>query len=223
MELTFTIEKQGAGYLLALNSKALESKEGNLLELKTEKAAELLKNEIKEQKLSGPLYALMSAYTDAFVIKDRSAYIKQLLDYLDNDLLCYVAPEPKDLVRKQTQLWQPVRQYIEQKYMLKLVLTQGLGHVVQPTDVYNSVKEIFTKATDKEFAVMYFTAKATKSVLLGIYFTLHEDEGAEKLHQRASLEEIYYQERYKEDAEQLKTLQDRLNEIKALEDFKNFF
>lgn len=222
MNLTFDIKKQGNVYALFFNDKPLKTTEGNELLVETEEGAQLLKEEAEKKKLKGPLFKLLSVHHD-ILSQDRLRFVDELLGYLDNDLVCYLAPEPTDMVMKQNAQWKPVREYFEQKLMVDFVTTEGLGHVVQSSDVYNALKELLSNLDNKSFSLAYFTAKATKSVLLGLFFTLEKDEDAEKLHQRASLEEIYYQNRYREDEEQQKVLNDRFNEIKALEIFKNFF
>lgn len=222
MILNFDIEKQGNLYALFFNGKALKTAGGNELLIPTEEGASNLKQEAEQEKLKGGLYKLLSVHIDE-VSNNRKKYVDELLGYLDNDLVCYLAPSPDDLVKQQKQQWRPIREYFEQKLMLELVTTEGLGHVVQPADVYNAIKEELNALDKKSFSLAYFSAKATKSVLLGLYFTLEEDETGESLHERASVEEIYYQNRYREDEEQEKVLNDRRKEINSLEIFRNFF
>ena len=52
-------------------------------------------------------YGLMSTSLDK-IIDNKNLYINDILDYIDTDLICYRAENPKELVELQKNKWDPI-------------------------------------------------------------------------------------------------------------------
>lgn len=78
-----------------------------------------------------PMTRLVNAAIEGGVesLADQCA---EILRYTDNDLLCYRAVQPDDLIARQEDLWDPVLTHFTDVHGLKFVLTQGILHVDQP-------------------------------------------------------------------------------------------
>ena len=60
-------------------------------------------------------YGLISTSLDK-IIDNKNLYINDILDYIDTDLICYRAENPKELVELQKNKWDPIILLIE-KYI----------------------------------------------------------------------------------------------------------
>lgn len=57
--------------------------------------------------------------------------VAELTKYARNDLLCYRATEPAELVRRQQAAWDPLFDWAQQTYGARLATTSGVSHVAQ--------------------------------------------------------------------------------------------
>ncbi len=59
--------------------------------------------------------------------------VLELAKYAESDLLCYRAPSPPALSRRQHERWQPWLEWAERRHGARLAVTHGVTHVAQPT------------------------------------------------------------------------------------------
>ena len=57
--------------------------------------------------------------------------VAELTKYARNDLLCYRATEPAELVRRQQAAWDPLLDWAQQTHGARLATTSGVSHVAQ--------------------------------------------------------------------------------------------
>jgi chaperone required for assembly of F1-ATPase len=57
--------------------------------------------------------------------------VAELTNFARNDLLCYRATEPAELVRRQQAAWDPLLDWAQQTYGARLATTSGVSHVAQ--------------------------------------------------------------------------------------------
>ena len=57
--------------------------------------------------------------------------VAELISFARNDLLCYRAPAPAELVRRQQAVWDPLLDWIHEIYGARLTTTHGVSHIAQ--------------------------------------------------------------------------------------------
>ena len=126
------------GYSVRLDGRSVRTPEGSEVLLPTLKLAELIALEWSAQEddikpLSMPLMRLACTALDK-VAPVREQVIEQLVRYGESDLLCYRAERPDDLVRLQSESWQPVLDWLQETKSVSLNVTSGIVHISQPED-----------------------------------------------------------------------------------------
>jgi chaperone required for assembly of F1-ATPase len=80
-----------------------------------------------------PLTKLANTAIDR-VVGREDVVIGQILAYA-NDLLCYRAEAPGDLVARQNEGWNPLLEWAAERYGARLLTQVGIVHVAQPEEV----------------------------------------------------------------------------------------
>jgi chaperone required for assembly of F1-ATPase len=80
-----------------------------------------------------PLTRLANSIIDG-VADAREAVAAEIGQYLGSDLLCYRAGEPRGLVARQAELWDPVLDWVRDRAGAGFVLAQGVMPVSQPAE-----------------------------------------------------------------------------------------
>ena len=68
------------------------------------------------------------------VIPEREAVAALVAAYGEADLICYRAPHPAGLARRQTDAWDPLVAWVGETLGARLVVVEGVVHVAQPPD-----------------------------------------------------------------------------------------
>ena len=67
------------------------------------------------------------------VTAQRERVIDDTAKYAASDMLCYRATDPASLVQRQHQLWQPLLDWLAERYDARLVVASGTMFVAQPS------------------------------------------------------------------------------------------
>ena len=78
-----------------------------------------------------PLTGLSNAAIDR-VSPDPAAFARPIAAYAENDLLCYRAEGPAELVARQAQEWDPLLDWARGRYDVHFTVTTGIIHAPQP-------------------------------------------------------------------------------------------
>ena len=68
------------------------------------------------------------------VIPERAAVAAIIAGYGETDLICYRAPHPQALARRQAEAWDPLLAWVAQALGAPLVSAEGVVHVAQPPE-----------------------------------------------------------------------------------------
>jgi chaperone required for assembly of F1-ATPase len=192
------------GWQITLDGKILRSPAKADLILPTEQLADAIRAEwdaqidqIRPQTM--PMMQLASTAVDR-VQPHRQQVMADIAGYAGSDLLCYRADMPEELVRRQTQIWQPLLDWANHRFDTALQATTGIVAIAQSaTSLARYLQVIDTHDSWRLTALANLTGITGSLVialaLLEQWITPGEAVSA------AQLDELFQAERWGEDAE----------------------
>jgi chaperone required for assembly of F1-ATPase len=163
-------------------------------------AAEWQGQGITVKPLELPLTRLVSTALDR-VDPRRGDVIAEIAKYATTDLLCYRADEPRELIERQAQIWQPLLDWAEARFAASLTVTQGILPVEQDTVTLAAIERAIDAHDSLQLVALHLATTACGSVVLGLAL-LAERLSTEEAFAAAALDESFQIERWGEDAEQ---------------------
>ncbi len=133
-----SVRPEAAGYGIYLDDKPLKTPLKGSLLAPTMAVAKGIAAEwdAVEEKIN-PLHMHLTRCANATldkVVIDHGAVAGMLAEYGATDLLCYRAEGPTELVARQAEAWDPMLNWMSEKYSVTLIPTAGIMHVPQPSD-----------------------------------------------------------------------------------------
>jgi chaperone required for assembly of F1-ATPase len=195
-------------FAVELDGKPLRTPEKRALIVPTKKLAEAIAGEwhgqgVTVKPLSLPLTRLVSTAIDR-VTPRRADVIADIAKYATSDLLCYRADEPRELIERQEQIWQPLLDWAGARLDASLVVTQGVTPIAQPLATLAAIEQAIAAHDAMRLVALHLATTACGSVVLGLAL-LAERISAEEAFASAQLDESFQIERWGEDAEQTRT------------------
>ena len=205
-------------FAIELDGKPLRTPEKRALMVPTRRLAEAIADEWQGQgvtvkPLSLPLTRLVSTALDR-VKPRRAEVIAEIAKYATTDLLCYRADEPRELIERQQQIWEPLLDWAEAQLGASFTVTQGVTPVAQTPATLTAIERAIATHDAMRLVALHLATTACGSVVLGLAL-LAERISAEEAFAAAQLDETFQIERWGEDDEQAKT-RAALNEDIAL-------
>lgn len=102
------------------------------------------------------------------VIPNRERLDAEIIGYIDTDLICYLASEPEVYAAAQKAAWQPLIDWISQRFGQPLTTTFELQAITQPAELRARVTEYIRSRTHEEFTALYITTQGTGSLYMAI-------------------------------------------------------
>lgn len=199
-----TVTKEAEGYAVLLDGKPVKTPLRKILHLPHERLAAKIAAEwaAQQEKINiNHMRLTQLAYTYADKAdSEREGMIAELLPYIETELLCYPAPHPEDLRRKQQQLWQPLLQEFAGKTGIVLktvtVLTETAGGATE--------KEAFAHVLKREDGLTLTAIQAaiplSGSAVLG-YMLAIKQITPQEVFAAALIEELYQAQHWGDDEE----------------------
>lgn len=160
-----------------------------------------------------PLTGLANAALDR-VAPDPAAFAAGLAAYGQSDLLCYRAEGPAPLAARQSELWDPILAWAQQRYDAVFELTQGVLHMPQPPETVARLGAAV--AARDQFQLAGLSPLVTVSGSLLIALALAEGAiGLEPAWAAATLDERWQAEHWGEDEEAAAALAARRRDFEA--------
>jgi chaperone required for assembly of F1-ATPase len=97
--------------------------------------------------------------------------VLELAQYAEADLLCYRAIQPQELVELQADAWQPWLDWAERRYGGKLLLTQGVVHLAQPSQSLAAFAVALSRMHPLTLAALGILVPAMGSLVLALAVT----------------------------------------------------
>ena len=153
----------------------------------------------KVQPHSMPLMQFAATAIDRLA-DNRDEVVRETAGYCTSDLVCYRAPEPAELSRRQEEIWQPLVTWVAQRYDVALNVTTGINAIEQPAHARATFQRVL--GAQDLFALTALAAMTGGAGSLVIALAVSEgritpEEGADA----ALLEELFQIEKWGSDPE----------------------
>ena len=162
---------------------------------------------------SMPLTGLANAAVDR-IAPDRAAFAQGLAVFGESDLLCYRAEGPAPLVRRQSELWDPILDWARRRYDVAFETVTGIIHRQQPAATIERLRNAVEARNPFELAGLSPLVTISGSLLIALALA----EKAISLDQAwaaGTLDEQYQIEMWGEDDELTKALAGRRFDFEA--------
>jgi len=209
------------GFAVLLDGKPVKTPSRNALLLPTEKLALAVAQEWRAQgdqvvATSMPLLRLSNTVIDG-VTTNRDEVIGAILRFGENDLLCYRAHQPPDLAQRQREGWDPLLDWVRQRFSARMTVADGLTHVDQTPDALAALREALQGHDAFTLAGLHVIASITGSTVLALAVAEGYIPGAYAF-ELSRIDETYQAEKWGADDEAVKRAQALAHELdKAVE------
>ena len=208
------VQGKNGKYLLNINNKSLKTPDGNIIELPSIKLAKILLKDYESSFKSKPLNIVRPIkITNTAIDKikpNNIFYINEITDNLNNDMICYFANSPVELVDLQNKDWIPLINYMKSSYNIELIYTSKLFSINQKPDSLLKLKNILNEINIFKLSAIYTLSQITKSIIISLAL-VNNKISAKKAFENSNLEELYQISKWGKDEEAF----DRLNTIKV--------
>ena len=206
------------GYEILLDGRGVKTPARKPLVVPSERLGQAISGEWNEQAetvnpRSMPLTGLANAAIDR-VAPDPAAFARGVATFGESDLLCYRADQPRALVARQSQQWDPLLAWARRRYDVDFEVVTGIMHRPQPDRAVSQLAK--AAAARGAFELAALSPLVTVSGSLIIALALAEDEiGLETAWFAATLDEQWQLEQWGSDAEAEKALDARRGDFEA--------
>lgn len=167
-----------------------------------------------------PLTRLANTAIDLVPAK-RDAVIAAVLAYGSTDLLCYRADKPPELVERQHRLWQPLLDWVAQRYDARMAVVVGLMPQAQPKQAVQSLTTAVAALDDWRLTALQSGVESAGSLVLGLAL-LDGRLDAATAFSLSELDDDYQIELWGEDPEATKRRRTLRADLDATERFARF-
>lgn len=202
-----SVAAQDGGFAVLLDGRSVKTPRGNGLILPTEKLATAVAAEWQGQgeeivATSMPLLRLANTVIDG-VAANRDEVIGAVLRFGENDLICYRAHQPPELLARQAAGWDPLLDWVAQKHGARMRVAEGLTHVDQPPESLTALRHALGNYDAFTLGALHVIASITGSTVLALAVADGFLSGAQAF-QLSRIDETYQAEKWGEDAEAAK-------------------
>ncbi len=195
------------GFGVLLDGRPVRTPGKNLLALPTEHLAAAIAAEWRVQgeeiiATSMPLLRLANSVIDGVAV-NREGVVDAVMRFADNDLLCYRAHQPPDLVARQSAGWDPWLDWARRRHGANMTVAAGLNHVDQTPDALAALREAVDELDPFSLGALHVIASITGSLVLALAVADNAANGAQ-VFALSRIDESYQAERWGEDAEAAK-------------------
>ena len=144
-------------------------------------------------------YGLISTSLDK-IIDNRNSYINDILDYIDTDLVCYRAENPKELVELQKNKWDPIILLLEKYVGTKVQVFQGVLPKKQHATIHVKLNNLINQFDIFEISALHRITNITGSIFLSLC-VLKKDISKNEVFELSFLDELWQAENWGFDEE----------------------
>jgi chaperone required for assembly of F1-ATPase len=199
-EVKVTAEETGFG--VRLDGRPLRTPAGQPLVVPTAALAGTIAAEWQAQQpvidaATMPLTRLVFTALDR-IAPQRAGVVDELLNYAQTDLVCYRAEGPGDLVQEQDRTWQPLVDWVAERWQAPLDLAVGVIPIAQPPATIAALRAAVVARDDLGLTALAGIVQASGSLVIGLAL-VDGALDAETACRAALLDEEYQAERWGRD------------------------
>ena len=112
-------------------------------------------------------YGVLSTAIDK-VNLEKDAYVNDIIDFIDTDLICYRAESPNDLIALQNKSWNPILLLIEKYIDVKIKVFKGIMPSNQDQKVHTEIKKLISNLSDVQISVLHRITNLIGSIFLSL-------------------------------------------------------
>lgn len=194
----------GDVWRIALDGKVVKTPARNPLSLPTKALAEAIAAEWNAQETkvkpdTMPLMQLASTAIDR-VAPDRDRIIAETAGYAATDLVCYRADGPDELIQRQSTHWDPLIDWLRERYDVSLQTASGVMAIPQSEQALAALSRAVAAQDDLRLTALGVMTGAAGSLAIGLAI-LEGRISPEDAATAAQLDELYQAERWGNDPE----------------------
>jgi chaperone required for assembly of F1-ATPase len=194
----------GDAWRIALDGKVVKTPARNPLSLPTRPLAEAIAAEWAAQAAkvkpdTMPLMQLASTAIDR-VAPDRDRIIAETAGYAATDLVCYRADGPDELIARQATRWDPLIDWLRERYDVSLQKAAGVIAIPQSDQALAALTRAVAAQDDFRLTALGVMTGAAGSLAIGLA-VLEGRISPEDAAAAAQLDELYQAERWGIDPE----------------------
>ncbi|MGX9356503.1 ATP12 family chaperone protein [Roseobacteraceae bacterium S113] len=199
-----SVVDQDDGFAVLLDGRAVKTPAKTQLIVPTRALAEAISQEWDSQvekidPQSMPYTRMANSALDK-VLTQRKDVIDMLSEYGASDLLCYRAHGPESLIARQAAAWDPLIDWADETFGVRLVATAGVMFVAQPDDAAVKLKAPIEAMSAFEIAAFHDLVTISGSLLIGLAATRLQ-QPIEDLWAASRVDETWQAEQWGEDEE----------------------
>jgi chaperone required for assembly of F1-ATPase len=211
------------GFVIRLDGKEIKTPAGNIMLVPSKEIAEEVAQEWNSQKDNivpddMPCTQIVTTALDR--VSGKAAEMKkEILSYVNTDLVCYRTELPADLAERQASEWDKWLEWFERKYGEKLDTTLEIKALSQPYTVFEKISNVLKDMDDLRFSIFQIVTSLSGSIVLALAFDDGE-AGPEDVFSAMYVEENYKVEIYKEDIHG-RAPNEEIKQSKVMEELKS--
>lgn len=214
--------EDGGVYGVALDGRPVRTPAGARLAVPAAALAEAIAREWAAQEseirpLDMPLMRLAATAIDR-VGAAREELVERMAAYGGSDLLCYRASGPRELARRQAELWQPLLDWAAEVHGARLKATEGVVPVRQEEAALAALRAAVERHDDFRLAALSQLTAACGSLVLALA-VCGRRIGAAEATAASQLDEDWQAQLWGEDREALERRRALAGEIAAAVEF----
>jgi chaperone required for assembly of F1-ATPase len=194
----------GDGNRVILDGKSLKTPHGTDMALPTHALAEAIAEEWRAQgeeivPTDMPLTKLANTTIDG-IAQSGAEVVDEIVAYARHDHLCYRTDEPAELVARQSAAWDPLLDWVAERYGTPLVVVQGVTSVAQPEESIAALRNAVEAFGPFALAPLHVAASICGSLVLALAMA-DKRLTAEKAFALSQIDERYQAEKWGSDSE----------------------
>lgn len=199
-----TVEAEGEGFAVRLDGRAVKTPGKAALVMPTEEIAINVAAEWQAQeKTIDPRTMPWTRSANSAIDKvapQRDGVREHLISYAGTDLLCYRAESPDGLVARQSELWDPILDWTEKTFDVRLLVTKGVMPISQSEEALTTLYAAMEEMSDFQITGFYDLVTLSGSFAMALAAT-HRFQAPAELWNASRADEIWQAEQWGADEE----------------------
>jgi chaperone required for assembly of F1-ATPase len=203
---TATVEQTDDGFAVLLDGRSVKTPAKAGLIVPSKALAEKIASEWDAQEGDvNPEIMPFTRAANAAIDKVTLQFVEVadlIAAYGENDLLCYRAAAPQELVDRQAAAWDPILDWANDVYGVRLATGQGVMHIAQPPSAIERLTQEVHALSPFQLTAFHDLVSLTGSLVLG-FAIVNNRLGADAAWDVSRIDEIWQAEHWGQDEEAL--------------------